>query len=1013
MEQNNFQQKIEAFRQGFEGDIFTDQTQRLLYATDASAYREVPLGVARPKNGRDIQKLIRFARAESLSLIPRAAGTSLAGQVVGGGLVVDVSRYMTEILEINTSEHWVRVQPGVILDELNKVAEKEGLFFGPETSTSSRCMMGGMVGNNSCGAHSILYGSTRDHVVSVKGFLSDGSEVEFRDLSAEEFLEKMQGDTLENKIYRQISEILSDHENRENIHREYPDPSIHRRNTGYALDLLMDTEPFKKIITNSKLPITHEQLTPSSGLPPFNFSKLIAGSEGTLMFMTEIKLNLVPLPPREKALVCVHCHTIGEALKANLVALRYEPGSVELMDKAIMDCTRDNITQRQNRFFIEGDPGAILIIEFARETRDDILDICRRLEAEMRSSGLGYHFPIVFPPDVKKVWDLRKAGLGVLSNYPGDRKPVPVTEDTAVSPAVLPDYIDEFNRMLARLGLNCVYYAHVGSGELHLRPVLNLKEPADVELFHTVALETAKLVKKYNGSLSGEHGDGRLRGEFIPLMLGAKNYAHFKNIKDVWDPGRIFNPNKITDTPRMNSSLRFEPGKKVRDIQTVFDFSKNHGILRAAEQCNGSGDCRNTVITGRWMCPSYMAVKDEPATTRARANILREFLTNSSKANPFDHQEIYEVMDLCLSCKACKSECPSNVDIAKLKAEFLQHYYDANGVPFRSWLIANITRVNQLGSIAPALFNFFQKNKSISRLTKKILGFAPGRNIPLLYSTTLRAWAAKNLVNGLYGSSVAEYATPAHTVYLFADEFSNYNDVEIGIKAIKLLNTLGWRVIIPDHAESGRTYLSKGLVRKAKRLANENVMKLKDLITEQTPLIGIEPSAILTFRDEYPELVDPSLKEAAVKLAEYAMMFDEFLVKTASRPSSAPLKDEAHPLARFFTGKNEVIKLHGHCHQKSLASVEPTKKMLSIPVNYRVEEIRSGCCGMAGAFGYEKEHYDVSMKVGELVLFPEVRKAAPGVIIAAPGTSCRHQIFDGTGRKALHPIEVMFEALKM
>ena len=988
MNNNQIQLKIAELKTSLEGEIFTDEGQRLLYATDASAYREIPLGVARPKNSADIKKLIDFARETQTPLIPRAAGTSLAGQVVGSGLVVDVSRYLTEILEINAAGHWVRVQPGVILDELNREVEKLGLFFGPETSTSSRCMMGGMVGNNSCGAHSILYGSTRDHVIEVKGFLSDGSEVEFGELSPDEFNEKCTGDTLENMIYRNIRGILSDPENQENIRKEYPDPAIHRRNTGYALDLLLNSGIFT---TPTPLPTHH------SPVSPFNFCKLIAGSEGTLLFMTEITLNLVPLPPKEKALICVHCHTVAESLKANLIALKYEPGSVELMDKAIMDCTRNNITQRQNRFFIEGDPGAVLIIEFARETREEIMDIYSRLEAEMRLAGLGYHFPIVFPPDVKKVWELRKAGLGVLSNYPGDRKPVPVTEDTAVLPSVLPEYIGEFDVMLARLGLDCVYYAHVGSGELHLRPVLNLKDPADVELFHTVALETARLVKKYNGSLSGEHGDGRLRGEFIPLMLGEKNYQLFRQIKDVWDPGHTFNPNKIVDTPKMNSSLRFEPGKAVRDIPTVFDFSSSHGILRAAEQCNGSGDCRNTVLTGRYMCPSYMAVKDENTTTRARANMLREFLTNSSKKNPFDHKEIYEVMDLCLSCKACKSECPSNVDVAKLKAEFQQHWYDANGIPLRSWLIANITRISRVGAFAPAIFNFFQENKFISGITKRFLGFAPQRSIPLLYSTTLRAWAARQNHDVTY----------AKTVYLFADEFTNFNDVEIGIKAIKLLNRLSCKVIIPDHCESGRTFLSKGLVRKAKVLANRNVMALKDIITRETPLIGIEPSAILTFRDEYPQLVDISLKEAALNLAKNVFMFDEFVMRDAG----CGINYHESRISHLFTNESRVVKLHGHCHQKALASTESTKDMLSIPLNYRVEEIKSGCCGMAGSFGYEKEHYDVSMKVGELVLFPEVRKAAQNVIIAAPGTSCRHQIMDGTGRKALHPVEVLYDAL--
>lgn len=977
-------------KERLEGEVFTDTTQRLLYATDASAYREMPMGVVRPKSPSDIATLIAFANEHNIPLIPRTAGTSLAGQVVGSGLVVDVSRYMTRILEINQAEHWVRVEPGVILDELNKTVEPLGLFFGPETSTSSRCMVGGMVGNNSCGAHSILYGSTRDHVIAVKGFLSDGSEVEFRTLNPDEFHRKCSENSLEGRIYQQMRALLTDVENQRQIRKEFPDPAIHRRNTGYAIDLLLETEPFTD-------PLQAGDGQGSENIhrapEPFNLSKLIAGSEGTLMFMTEIRLNLVPLPPKEKALICVHCHTIEESLKANLIALRYAPGSVELMDKAIMDCTKDNITQRQNRFFIEGDPGAILIVEFARERREEILEIAKNMEAEMRRAGLGYHFPIVFPPQVKQVWDLRKAGLGVLSNYPGDRKPVPVTEDTAVNPAVMTEYIADFDKMLATLGLDCVYYAHVGSGELHLRPVLNLRDPKDVELFHTVAFETARLVKKYNGSLSGEHGDGRLRGEFIPYMLGAHNYALLKQIKATWDPKGIFNPNKIVDTPKMNTSLRLAPGKEARQIDTIFDFSANHGILRAAEQCNGSGDCRNTVATGKWMCPSYMAVKDENTTTRARANILREFLTNSSKINPFDHREIYEIMDLCLSCKACKSECPSNVDIAKLKAEFLQHYYDANGIPFRSRLIANITTVNKLGSLMPGVFNFFQKNRFFSGIVQRSLGFSTDRRLPLLYSTTLRAWAARNNTSG---------KAFTRTVHLFADEFTNFNDVEIGIKAIRVLNALGCNVIIPGHEESGRTFLSKGLVRRARKLANANVTALSRIITADAPLIGIEPSAILTFRDEYPELVEPALREQAKNLSGNALLIDEYIVNLMQADPS---------LKNRFTLNACTIKLHGHCHQKALASVESTRKMLSIPANYKVEEIKSGCCGMAGAFGYEKEHYEVSMKVGELVLFPAVRAADSGVIIAAPGTSCRHQIKDGTGREALHPIEILYDAL--
>ncbi len=1003
--------KLEELRLLIEGEVFADDAWKLMYATDASAYREVPAGVVRPRNDEDLRKLILFAGKNGIPLIPRTAGTSLAGQVVGSGLVVDVSKYMTSILEINAAEHWVRVQPGVILDELNKVVGEHCLFFGPETSTSSRCMIGGMVGNNSCGAHSILYGSTRDHVLSVKGFLSDGSEVEFTDLGVEEFNSKCIGESLENKIYRQIRDMLSNPANQDEIRREYPDPVLHRRNTGYAIDLLLETEPFNEKREEDREEGRDEERNEDReegrddqisrprylATSLFNFCKLLSGSEGTLMFMTEIRLNLVPLPPKQKALVCVHCHTVPEALLANLVALKYKPGSVELMDKAIMDCTKDNITQRQNRFFIEGDPGAILIVEFARESRDEISGICKLMEKEMRDAGLGYHFPVINPPELKRVWDLRKAGLGVLSNYPGDRKPVPVTEDTAVNPAALPAYIGDFDAMLKELGLNCVYYAHVGSGELHLRPVLNLKDPADVELFHTVALETARIVKKYRGSLSGEHGDGRLRGEFIPLMIGEQNYALLKEIKKCWDPLNIFNPNKIVDTPRMNSKLRYQPGIRARQIETWFDFSSSHGILRAAEQCNGSADCRNNVVTGKWMCPSYMAIGDENTTTRARANILREFITNSAKTNPFDHREIYEVMDLCLSCKACKSECPSNVDIAKLKAEFLQHYYDANGIPMRSRLIAYISSINRIGSIAPGIFNFFQENKMLSGISRRLLGFAAERSIPLLHKTTFRTWLGKNLP-GLNRSLIHKKGS----FYLFVDEFTNYNDVETGIKTVMLFNRLGYEVLTAPHDLSGRTFLSKGLLRKAKTIAINNIKAFSGLISKEIPLVGIEPSAILGFRDEYPDLAGEGLKEQAIKLSANCLMYDEFIMREVSAGMITPA---------LFTSEPAKIMLHGHCHQKALASVETTRKMLSLPANYSVEEIKSGCCGMAGAFGYETEHYPVSMNVGELVLFPEIRKTTSEVIISAPGTSCRHQIKDGTGRKALHPAEVLFNAL--
>jgi Fe-S oxidoreductase len=580
---------------------------------------------------------------------------------------------------------------------------------------------------------------------------------------------------------------------------------------------------------------------------------------------------------------------------------------------------------------------------------------------------------------------------------PGDAKPVSVIEDTAVNPKLLTDYISDFNQLLEQYKLSCVYHAHIGSGELHLRPILNLKAPKDVELFHTIALETAKLVKKYHGSLSGEHGDGRLRGEFIPLMIGEHNYNLLKQIKHTWDPNNIFNTGKITGAPPMNSQLRYIPGQQTHEIKTYFDFSATQGILRAAENCNGSGDCRKSQLMGGTMCPSYMATRDENTTTRARANILREFLTRSSKKNPFDHEEIYNIMDLCLSCKACKSECPSNVDMAKLKAEFLQHYYDANGVPLRTLAIAYINKINRCFSFFPWLYNAFISNKLTSALIKKAIGFASKRTIPKLANNTLTKWAKDNLprLNSLLQNQNRK-------VWLFADEFTNYNDVEVGMAAIKLLHKLGYHIEIPKHIESGRTFLSKGLLRKAKAIANRNVTLLSDKVTSEIPMLGIEPSCILTFRDEYPDLVDTALRGPAKLLAKNALLIDEFLAKEIEQGN---IKTEA------FTKQSHQILLHGHCQQKALISIASTIKMLSLPVNYEVTEIKSGCCGMAGSFGYEKEHYDLSMKVGELVLFPEIRNATEDTIIVAPGTSCRHHIKDGTGRIARHPVEIIWEAL--
>jgi FAD/FMN-containing dehydrogenase/Fe-S oxidoreductase len=958
-----------------EGDIFYDETMRILYATDASAYRELPLAVAFPRSENDLKKLIAFANSYKIGLIPRTAGTSLAGQVVGSGIIVDVSRYFTAILELNKEEKWIRVQPGVIRDELNVFLKPHGLFFGPETSTANRAMIGGMVGNNSCGSNSVVYRSTREHLLAVKAILSDGSDAEFKALNIDDFHAKCEGASLEANIYRTIRSTLSDYNNQIEIRKEFPKKTVERRNTGYAIDILLESAPF------------------TAGGEDFNFCKLIAGSEGTLAFITEITLNVVELPPHDNALLCVHFNSIDEALRANLIALKYAPSASELIDHYILECTKDNIEQAKNRFFVQGDPAAILVIEFAKKSAAEVLHAVTETEKEMKAAGLGYHFPVLFGDDTKKIWTLRKAGLGLLSNLPGDEKAVPVIEDTAVDVDDLPSYIREFNEILSKYNLYSVHYAHAGSGELHLRPIINLKTKEGNELFRKIAEEIATLVKKYNGSLSGEHGDGRLRGEFIRQMVGDRNYELLRVVKRSWDPANIFNPNKIVDTPSMNTMLRYTPGQQTPQFNTIFRY-QNQDVLRHAEQCNGSGDCRKTHVSGGTMCPSFMATRNEKDTTRARANILREFLTRSEKVNRFDHKEIYDVMDLCLSCKACKSECPSNVDMAKLKAEFLQQYYDSNGVPMRSKMIANFSKFSKLGAIAPPLFNFFMTAPIFSNVVKMFSGFAQKRSMPTLHKTTLKRWYHKHRASVNNGNK--------RRVYLFCDEFTDYNDTEIGIKTVLLLEKLGYEVFIPEHGESGRTWLSKGLVREAQKIINNNIELLIPLISEDTPLIGVEPSAILTFRDEYPDLAFEKNLESAYYIKKHTYLVDEFIAREI----------EAGRITRDkFTKEAKTIVLHGHCQQKALSGVTASVKMLSLPENFKVRTIPSGCCGMAGSFGFEKEHYDVSMQIGELVLFPTVRKQAATTLIAAPGTSCRHQIKDGTGARALHTIEIMYDAL--
>ncbi|MDO4190462.1 MAG: FAD-linked oxidase C-terminal domain-containing protein [Bacteroidales bacterium] len=955
------------------GELYTDSLHKIAYATDASAYREMPMAVALPLDVDDLKQIIRFANQHNITIIPRAAGTSLAGQVVGNGIVVDISKYMNKILEVNQQEHWVRLQPGVVRDELNMAMKPYGLFFAPETSTSNRCCVGGMVGNNSCGTHSLRYGSTREHLISANVILSDGTETVFEPLTPQQVSEKCQQNNLEGEIYRQLTTLLANESTRELLRNNYPTPELTRRNNGYALDLLMYNSFFDPSYNQS-----------------FNLCKLLAGSEGTLAFVTELKLNLEPLPPKERMVLCVHCNTLEEAFEGNLVALQHSPVAVELMDDKILELSEKSPAQRANRFFVEGHPKAILIAELVAETKEQLHATANDMEQHFRQCHIGYAFPRVFGADVSRVWALRKAGLGILGNMVGDAKPTPVIEDTAVAPKYLPAYMADFQQMLRELHLECVYYAHIGTGELHLRPVLNMKSDDGVKAFRQVAQRTAELVKKYRGSLSGEHGDGRLRGEFIPLMLGSDVYNILCDVKRWFDPNNLFNKGKIVNTPPMDSLLRYRETRRLADVATYFDFSDRMGWMRAVELCTGAGDCRRSQLFGEVMCPVFRATHNETQSTRARANVMRELLIEDI-AGEFNHPEILEVLDDCLLCKACRRECPSGVNITKLKAEYLQHHFDKCGTPLSTWLIGNLPTLQKMVSVAPFLYNFAVTNTLTSSLIRSTVHFTSERPLPKLAGDSLTAWLKK------------QPKRSGRVVYLFADEFTNLTDVEVGKAFVQLLWHFGFNVVVPNHVESGRTFLSKGMLKKAQKVAAKNVALLADVVSEETPLVGLEPSAILSFRDEYPVLLRGKQQERAKTLSNNVFLYDEFICK---------LIDEGVITANHFTDAPQTVYLHGHCHQKSLASVEPSRRMLDLPKNYTVKVIPSGCCGMAGAFGYEKRHYELSMKIGEQTLFPAVRASEKDALIAAPGTSCREQIMQGTQRCAKHPVELLFDALK-
>ena len=960
--------KIKAFKQNLEGDIYTDNLHRIIYSTDASVYREMPQAVAYPKNEEDLVKIVQFCLEEGLSIIPRAAGTSLAGQVVGNGVICDISKYMNRILEINPSQATVRVQPGVIRDVLNLQLKKHGLFFGPNTSTSNRCMIGGMIGNNSSGTTSIKFGTTRDKLKELRVILSNGSIATVGKEGSSS------SNTFIDQITQTIIQTYSDAGLQAKILSSFPKSEIHRRNTGYALD----------VIVNSLIAGNERTL---------NLASLLCGSEGTLALTSEATLELDVLPPPFQNLLCVEFASIKNAMLSVVQIMKHQPYQCELMDEVILNCSKGHPQFGPYLNLLSGQPKAVLMVEVRGENRQALAQEVESVNKTINTSGLAEHVSVLNDAEAQKMWSLRKAGLGLLANIPGDNKAVACIEDTAVSLVDLPEYIGEFEAMMASFGQKAVYYAHAGAGELHLRPILNLKRSEDVKLFEAISQASAQLVKKYGGSLSGEHGDGRVRSPFIKDLVGEEVYGRLAEMKQLWDPNNLFNPGKIIDPKPMTDDLRYEPDQPHVEIPTTLSFKMEGGILRAAEKCNGSGDCRKTEQSPGTMCPSYHATKNEKDTTRARANVLREILTTGTRSNKFDNPELKEVMDLCLSCKACAKECPSRLDMASMKSEFLHQYHKSNRRPLRDYLFGFLPTMNQNVTGLVRLATLLMNSRIGSGL-RDSLGISKFRKFPQVRKTPAHQRLQKFKWNANRVDKV--------DLVLYLDEFSNFFEPDIVNKAIELLQNLGFKIMLSPPLDSCRSRISKGFLISAKRELSRQVELFKSLINSQTPLVGIEASAILGFRDEVPKIVDTELSATSNSLAKITYTIEEFLLDTYEKGRWA---------SDSFNQESAIYHVHGHCHFKAKAREDALYHLLDLVPNAEVFKISSGCCGMAGAFGYEKEHFEISQMVGESSLFPYLRKINNEAVIVAQGTSCRHQIFDALNRPAIHPIEVLHHHL--
>ncbi|PIE80573.1 MAG: FAD-linked oxidase [Chloroflexi bacterium] len=971
-----------------DGDLRTDEYSRVLYSTDASIYQVMPYGVLIPRSTADVQAAVACAAKYQIPLVARTGGSSLAGQTVNEALIIDFSRHLNQVLAVNQEERWVRLQPGLVLDELNLQLQPYGLQFGPDPASSNRAAMGGIVSNNSTGAHSILYGMTADHVLETKVILNDGTTAHFEPLGAEQLAQKLNLAGREGAIYQQINDLVTLSDNQDIVRTHTP--RHWRRCGGYNLD----------------------RLIPPAGLSfqwpvdaRFNLARLICGAEGTLGVMTEIKLNLVQ-KPTQTALAIVHFEALHTALTAVSAILETEPSAVELLDNlGLTMCREVPEYARLLDSFIDGQPNCVLITEFYGESQAALQAKVSRLQNHLAKQGVGETAVVsAYDPTLQSnVWKVRKVGLGLLMSIKGDHKPIPFIEDAAIPPEHLAEYVEKVENFCHELGTDVAYYAHASAGCLHIRPLINSKKATEVAKLPEIAQFSVELLRGYGGAFSSEHGDGRARSWLNERFFGPELYGLYHQVKDIFDPQRIFNPGNIVEAGAMTENLRYGDTYELIPLTPHISFSEHEvgeagptpsgGFNRALEMCNGAGICRKRTIDT--MCPSFMVTQEEMHATRGRVNLLRAALSGLLPPEEFTSQQMYAAMDLCIACKACKAECPSAVDMAKIKFEWLAQYYDVHGVPLRSKLFTDFGRLSKLGSgpLAP-LANWGANLSLVRRSLEKAIGVSQNRQLPPLARQSFMTWFNKRQPSHINHQSAKK------RVVLFVDPFTNYNYPHVGKAAVKLLAAVGMAPIAVPIDDDGRPAISKGLVAKAKAAARDIVMKLAPFAEQGLPIVGLEPSSILSLRDEFLYLLPA---DSPIKVvAQHTYTFEEFIDKLA---------DEGN-LNLLFTEEPRSLLLHGHCHQKALVGTEPSKRILALPPNYTVTEVDSGCCGMAGTFGYEAEHYDISRQMAERRLLPAVREAAPETIIVAAGLSCRQQIGHGdTGRTALHPAEVLANAL--